>query len=90
MVLVCLDSSSEEAATASSPHRPRSNYVRAPKGDLQPLNTEVNDRASTQHPQSRNRRIRAKQSAPHRQHAARCNQCCSAQCSAASLASGIL
>ena len=50
MVLACLDSSSEEAATASSPHRPRSINVRAPKGDLQPLNTEVNDRASTQHP----------------------------------------
>ena len=50
MGLACLDSSSEEAATASSPHRHRSNHARAPKGDLQPLNTEVNDRASTQHP----------------------------------------
>lgn len=49
MVLACLDSSSQEAATASSPHRPRSNHVRAPKGDLQPLNTEVNDSASTRH-----------------------------------------
>ena len=50
MVLACLDSSSEEAATASSPRRPRSKHARAPEGDLQPLNTEVNDRASSQHP----------------------------------------
>ena len=50
MVPAYLDSSSEGAATASSPHRLRLNHARAPTGDLQSLDTEVNDRASSQHP----------------------------------------